>query len=194
MKKEHWKTAKTAASCLMLLLLFGCAYQSKSSGELVTIPGETEEVEASTEPVMEEEKDSVTVFICGAVNSPGVYDLPAGSRLYELIARAKGLRKDAALTALNQAMVLEDAQMIVVPTEEEMTEQAMTEASDGLININTAGLEELMTLPGIGKAKAQSIIDYRTDHGAFSKIEDLKKIEGIKDGVFTKLEDLIKVN
>ncbi|MDD6039267.1 MAG: ComEA family DNA-binding protein [bacterium] len=194
MKKEHWKTARTAASCLMLLLLFGCAHQSESPGEFITISEKTEAPETVEDSVDEETEELVTVFICGAVNSPGVYELSAGSRLYELIDCAEGLREDAALTALNQAMLLEDAQMIVVPTEEEMTQNAIAEASDGLVNINTAGLEELMTLPGIGKAKAQSIIDYRTEHGAFSKIEDLKKIEGIKDGVFSKLEDLIKVN
>ena len=71
---------------------------------------------------------------------------------------------------------------------------AKEEYSDGLVNINTAGPEELKTLPGIGESKARSIIAYREEHGAFAAIEDIKKIDGIKDGVFASLKDCIKVD
>ena len=141
------------------------------------------------------EEQVLTVYVCGAVKNPGVYELPLESRVYEAVGLAGGMTSEAAQTAVNQAELLVDGQMIEIPTEEEMqfAAAAEEERSDGLVNINTAGLEELKTLPGIGDSKARSIIAYREKNGAFVSIEDIKKIEGIKDGVFAKLEDCIKV-
>ena len=102
---------------------------------------------------------------------------------------------EAAQTAVNQAELLTDGQMIEIPTkEEQQTKAAAEEArSDGLVNINTAGLEELKTLPGIGDSKARSIIAYREKNGAFKTIEDIKSVDGIGDGIFAKLEGCMKV-
>ena len=158
-----------------------------------------------TEKNSEKQKESVTekicyVHVCGAVNSPGVYELMPDSRLYEAIQMAGGLTGDAAGEALNQAERIEDGARIYVPTKDEAGD-GITEpvdvagniADDGKININTAAKEQLMTLTGIGEAKAASIIRYREEHGGFQKIEDLMEVEGIKEGVFQKVKDQIKI-
>ena len=137
----------------------------------------------------------LTVYVCGAVQQPGVYELAEGSRVYEALALAGGATDEASPTAVNQAQLLTDGEMIEILTVDEAMEReaAQETASDGRVNINTADAGELQTLPGIGEAKADSIIAYREKNGAFAAIEDIKNIEGIKDGVFAKLEDHIKV-
>ncbi len=152
------------------------------------------------------------VHVCGAVRSPGVYELTSDSRLFEAIQMAGGLTEDAAGEALNQAEIIEDGSRIYVPTKEEAesgsenggisgqdTGSGRTDGADagntadGRVNINTAARDELMTLSGIGEAKADAIIRYREECGKFQKIEDLMEVEGIKEGVFQKVKDQIKV-
>lgn len=137
----------------------------------------------------------LTVYVCGAVQHPGVYELAEGSRVYEALALAGGVTDEASPTAVNQAQLLTDGEMLEILTVDQAMERetAQETESDGRVNINTADAEELKTLPGIGEAKADSIIAYREKNGAFAAIEDIKNIEGIKDGVFAKLEDHIKV-
>ena len=116
--------------------------------------------------------------------------------MYEAVALAGGMTDEASQTAVNQAELLTDGQMIEIPTKEQQQEKAAAEEArtDGLVNINTADLEELKTLPGIGDSKARSIIAYREKNGAFGVLEDIKHVDGIGDGVFAKLEDCIKVD
>lgn len=139
------------------------------------------------------------VYVCGAVQSPGVYSLPPGSRIYEAVRMAGGLREDALEDGVNQAQEVTDGQMIKVPTKEEAAELeggASPEGgiSDGKVNINTADADTLMTLPGIGASKAESILAYRKERGGFSAVEEIKNIAGIKDGVYSKIKDYITVN
>ncbi len=148
-----------------------------------------------------------SVYVCGAVNTPGVYELPAGSRLYQAVNAAGGMREDADENYLNLASELSDGEKIQVPTKQEV-QNGFTEAgpsagsssdgkepasAEGLVNINTADEMLLMTLTGIGEAKAKSIIAYRKEQGAFSKIEDIMNIPGIKQTVFEKIKDRICV-
>lgn len=137
------------------------------------------------------------VQVAGAVNNPGVYELPADSRVFEAIEAAGGLRDDACDKDINQASLLADGQKLYIYTVSEQEEKALKEAedkaSDGLVNINSASESELMTLPGIGKSKAEAIITYRKEHGNFNAITDIKNIPGIKDGVYLKICDSIKV-
>ena len=119
---------------------------------------------------------------------------------------AGGMTKKAAAEAVNQAGRLTDGQQIYVPSKDEQAsgvgsvdgQQASgsTEAGGadgGKVNLNTASKEELMTLSGIGEVKADAMVRYREEHGSFQSVEDVKKIEGIKDGVFNKIKDQITV-
>ena len=141
-------------------------------------------------------------YVCGAVKHPGVYTFSEGARMNELIEQAGGFTKEAAVTYLNLAKTVTDSEKIYVPTEDEVSslvnlqDGTTTESKSGAedkVNINTADIDKLTSLPGIGEAKAGCIISYREDHGAFQSIEELKNVEGIKDGVFNKVKDLISV-
>ncbi len=133
------------------------------------------------------------VQVSGAVNSPGVYELSGEPRIFHAILMAGGLREDADVSNLNQAEKISDGQKIVIKTRDEAAMEAAVSADDGKVNINTADARTLMTLPGIGESKANSIIKYRESKGSFNSIEDIKNISGIKDGVYNKIADSIKV-
>lgn len=183
------------------------AYQSEQPSEKLPDTSQTNQVIPSMEP---EKLTRNCCYVCGAVQNPGVYEFEEGTRLDEVIALAGGFAKDAATDYLNLAKVVCDSEKIYVPTVDELTESERKEAaftdtsnSTGLtvvksdtedkVNLNTADIEELTTLPGIGTAKANSILSYREEHGKFQTIEELKNIDGIKEGVFQKIADLIVV-
>ncbi len=157
-----------------------------------------------------EEEEDLVVHICGAVSRPGVYQMEAGSRIYQAVRMAGGFAQDAAQDYLNQADVLTDGMKVYVPTNEEVealgeenswkdsgstgTGNPEKEYQDfALVNINTAGEELLCTLPGVGESKAKSIMAYREKNGPYQKIEDIMNVEGIKDGLFNKIKDSITV-
>lgn len=141
----------------------------------------------------------ICVSILGEVLTPGVYILPEGSRVYEAINMAGGLTDDAYVDGISLASILEDEMQIIVPSfEEDITpiNDATIDggkAKDGKVNLNTASLAELMTLPGIGEVRAQAIIDFREKNGKFSSIEDVMKVSGIKESSFEKMQDSICV-
>lgn len=143
--------------------------------------------------------ENLAVYICGAVHKPGVYEFNLGARLNELIQKAGGLKEEAHQEYLNQAQLLIDGEKIYVPTVKEVEEGGVISIlgekveDDGKVNINTASVQELMSLTGVGEAKAISIITYREEKGAFTTIEDVMKISGIKDAVFNTIKEQIKV-
>lgn len=146
------------------------------------------------------------IYVCGAVALPGVYSLRQGSRLYEAVELAGGLTQDADETCLNMAREITDGEQVVILTQEEtallkasgtyFTEnsgQEVSEKASGLVNINTADAAELTSVSGIGESRAQAIIEYREKNGMFHSIEDIKKVDGIKEGLFSKIKDKIKI-
>lgn len=170
---------------LFFLFLFaGCSQNT----EQIALESVEEEQTVEKES---EAQDSIFVFVCGAVRNAGVYEMPVGSRVFEAVQMAGGFSEEAAVSHINQAEVLEDETRLYIPTMDEMTEEQSKD--DGKVNINTAIKEELMTLPGVGEAKAALIIQYRDEHGSFQKIEDIMNISGIKEGLFGKIKDYIKV-
>ncbi len=144
------------------------------------------------------------VHICGEVVSPGVYELEDGSRVFQAVERAGGFTDQAAAEYLNMAERITDGMKIVVLSREEaeaakargelsLSQTASPEAQKTKVNLNTATKEELMTLRGIGEAKADDILRYRESHGGFQKIEDIMKISGIKDAAYQKIKEDITV-
>lgn len=140
-----------------------------------------------------ENNSKICVHICGEVKKPGVYYLKLGMRVYDVIKVAGGCKKSADETAINQADTLIDGQQIYIPSKKEgvMVDKVEKKEDSSKVNINTATLEQLMTLSGIGEGKAKKILEYREKVGKFDTIEDIKKIAGIKDGVFQKIKDAI---
>lgn len=190
------------------VLTAGCRNE-KADGLTEMELGQTGEISTEGDkPAAEDAKEqgeavAVFVYICGAVEAPGVYKLDSDSRVYEAIEQAGGVTGTAAGEALNQARLIVDGERIYVPTTEELekgiVDGSMPEVTgtdnntEGKININTALKEELKLLPGIGDAKAGSIVSYRDENGAFQSIEELMMVEGIKEGVFNKIKDNITI-
>ena len=184
------------------LVSAGCSDKDGESLEELSVSAESETEEEGAVPQEEQEPaETVYVYVCGAVNAPGVYELKKDARVFEAITLAGGMTAEAAPEAVSQARTVADGEQIYVPTVREVqmqgsgVEDIVTGNADvsGKVNINTAGKEELMTLTGIGEAKAQSILDYREEHGSFGSIEELMQIEGIKEGVFNKIKQDIMI-
>jgi competence protein ComEA len=178
------------------LLLTGC----KGGGEALLLEAAASEEDSGAaafgESAPETEKsDTVLVYICGAVVTPGVYEVENGSRICDVLKLSGGFTEDAGTDYLNLAETVTDGEKVYVPTVDELNVElaAEEEANSGKININTATKEQLITLPGIGESKADSIIAYRTEHGGFSTIEEIMEIPGIKEAVFSKIKELITV-
>ncbi len=147
------------------------------------------------------------VYICGQVKNPGVYSVEAGKRVNDVLNLAGGFTDEADKTSLNLARQVLDGEQIYVMSQAEaktsiavatqvtsessLESTAFSETDTRKVNINTASREELMTLSGIGQSKADSIIAYRQENGPFENIEEIKQIEGIKDGIFLKIKDNI---
>lgn len=209
------KILMTGILWLFLGLMSGC---NKSEVMLETGEGpgtvridtscETVETTGSIEIQTIEEKleDLIYVYVCGHVRTPGVYPLSEGSRLYQAVDMAGGILPEGDMTRINLAAPLEDGQKIYIPSQEEAatmleiektpdtSENTAYGISDGRVNINRASKEALMTLPGIGEAKADAILAYRQTEGAFKNTEDLMQVPGIKEGVFSKIKDRISID
>ena len=172
---------------LVIIFCMGvlCGCGSRNNVYLEKIQTETSEVPQTEEKDCQEEMGSCMVYVCGAVENPGVYELPENSRVYEAVAMAGGMTEDAGMEAVNQAEFVTDGQMLRIPT--------MEEVADGLLDINRASVADFMTLPGIGQSKAEALFQYREAHGRFSSIEEIMNVDGIKEGVFNKIKDSIKV-
>lgn len=150
------------------------------------------------------------VYVCGAVKRSGVYHLPGGSRIVDAIEAAGGCTKSADEECLNQAEFVTDGQRLYIPKKGEQDQASVDQSQinsynnsqenenvagiqSGKINLNTATKEQLMTLPGVGESKAVAILEYRQEHGGFQSVDEIKKIRGIKDGVYNKIKDSIVV-
>lgn len=139
----------------------------------------------------------INVYVSGAVNNPDVYALPLGSLVKDAVAMAGGATAEADLDHINLALKLSDQMQVYVPRQGEAA--ATPKAPSGAatlsapININTANVEELDLLPGIGPSIAQAIIDYRTANGPFKTIEDIDNVKGIGEALFAKIKGSITV-
>ena len=135
----------------------------------------------------------ICVYVCGAVETPGIVFLPEGSRAADALEAAGGFASYAAVDAVNLAAKISDGEKLYFPDCEEYRAQAekQASASAGLVNINTADAAQLCTLPGIGESRAADIIAYREAHGGFASCEDIMNVSGIKESVYNKISDKI---
>lgn len=178
---------------LLLLLCAGCRKPAVfyEDGE-PEVQGEQQEKQ---DGLPRETEAPICVYVCGEVENPGVYELEPQSRIGDAVEAAGGMTEEAQESWLNLAERLTDGQKIEVPSREEALKllESQEQQESGLVNLNKASKEELMTLTGIGASKAEDIISYREQNGNFSSIEGLMEIPGIKEGVFRKIKDQITV-
>ena len=159
---------------------------------------EKEVKEEKEEPV---EQDLITVDVKGAVKSPGIYDLPVGSRVNDAVQKAGGLIEQADSKSLNLAQKVSDEALVYVPTkgEESASEKTGSGAPSSTskekkVNLNKASLEELKQVKGLGGKRAQDIIDHRESNGKFKSVDELKKVSGIGTKTIEKLKDYVTVD
>jgi competence protein ComEA len=143
------------------------------------------------------EAPGVRVSVRGAVAAPGVYRLAPGSIVQDALEAAGGVLPQADTSRLNLAAPLSDGQEVRVPlmapSPAPGTPQTTISTGSGKINLNTATLEELDSLPGVGPVLAQRIIDYREQHGPFQSVDELLNVEGIGPALLKKIRDLVEV-
>ena len=200
--KEQWESwslaVKGAVIAGVLLLLVGVGGLLPKKEEAV------EESEALVTTVLAEKTEENTtleavifVDIKGEVKKPGVYQMKVGDRVKDAIDAAGGLTAEADSQKVNLAQRVEDQMVIVVPKVGEEAEAIPAGATskevskEGKVNINTATVEELKTLKGVGEKKAEAIIEYRKKNGSFKTKEDLMKVRGIGKKLFESFEERI---
>ncbi|MCD8052907.1 MAG: helix-hairpin-helix domain-containing protein [Lachnospiraceae bacterium] len=215
-KQQKWKMRgllrQILAAGILCLALTGCSGAPVGAvlgeplgGETAeaAVPEETETAGNAPETAESAaQTEEVYVYVCGCVAAPGVYALPVSARVQDAVEAAGGFDEGADTEYWNLAEPVSDGEQIRIPTlseSESMEERAVSEAAaaeetaSGLVNLNTATREELMTLTGIGEAKADAILAYREENGAFASIEEIMNVSGIKEAGFEKIKDQITV-
>ncbi len=199
--------------CMIPFVVAACGAKPqmvKNGEDILTeaVSKDTENGIATADEISSSESDeikhSVAVYVCGAVVSPGVYYLDADSIKQDAVMCAGGFAEGACEEYINLAEHIKDGEQIYIPYDEELSAGYSpiydnvsgypSTDKEGKLNINLAGKDELMSLSGIGEARAAAIIQYRQEHGAFKSIEEIKNISGIKDSVFNDIKDYITVD
>ena len=210
---EKIKEYKIIVVCVGLGLAVGAFFLLKSGPEIpvkdtspqtelessVKVKSKEEipkDIEETTEVV---EQDLITVDVKGAVKSPGIYNLPLGSRVHDAVQKAGGMTENADSKNLNLAQKVSDESLVYVPSKEETDIQeaspnTTSSKESKKVNINKASLEELKQVKGLGGKRAQDIIDYRESKGTFKSVDDLKKVSGIGAKTIEKLKDYVTVD
>jgi competence protein ComEA len=174
------------AVALALALVLAHRFLQDAGTASVAAPGTTQAAQAAPAPAL-------VVDVVGAVRRPGLYRLPQGSRVADAVARAGGPTRKAEIALVNLAAPLADGTQVVVPARATAggAGPALPGAAAGPVHLNTATLEQLDALPGVGPVTAQKILDYRQAHGAFSSVDELDAIPGIGPARLDQLRELV---
>lgn len=175
---------------LAIILISSLIIKCTAKPDTKVIADDNKNKDVKTEKI----EDNIVIDISGEIKNPGIYKMKGRVRLYEIIDKAGGLKEEANINSINQARYVKDGEKIIIPSSRNSQGMDKESISNGnnLVNINTASKEELLKLPGIGEVTAEKIINYR-DNNNFTKIEDLKNVNGIGMGTYNKLKDLICV-
>ncbi len=187
---------------LIAILLCGCSKEEElyPLGHSKQMHQEAGDVEAGKEAVeaggVNPESVSqavIYVHVCGAVLTPGVVEIPAGSRAQAAVDAAGGFAEAADTAYVNLAAPIGDGEQLYIPTKEEAEEirKNQAAAASGIVNLNTADVKLLCTLPGIGESRAGDIIAYRQQKGGFTDTKEIMQVPGIKASTYEKIKDLI---
>ena len=175
---------------LIAILLCGCSKEE----ELYPL-GHSKQMQQEAGDMAPESvsQTAIYVHVCGAVLTPGVVEIPAGSRAQAAVDAAGGFAEEADITYVNLAAPIGDGEQLYIPTKEEAEELRKNQAAaaSGIVNLNTAYVKLLCTLPGIGESRAGDIIAYRMQKGGFTDTKEIMQVPGIKASTYEKIKDLI---
>ena len=191
-------TPRQLALCgiaLLGLVVLAVVYSGRGDGAAASPSGAAPALEVSDA----EAGGALFVHVAGAVRAPGVYRLRAGARVADAVRRAGGARRRADLGAVNLAAELQDGRQVLVPLRAEGGGVAASVGAGGPatpgvpLDLNTATVEQLDALDGIGPATAQQIVDYREAHGGFGSVEELDQVPGIGETRLAALREKVRV-
>lgn len=198
--RQNVKSIILAFVCSLVLIIGGLSYFNKNKTEDysgVSFSNISNETNNKDEKAGDKHYEKIFVDVKGAVKHPGVFETTKDKRVKDLIEEAGGLLDDADTSTLNLSQKVKDQMVIYVLKHGEKPKQisdgGTSSSSDDVININTANLEQLMKISGVGKTKAEAIISYREKNGDFKKKEDITKVRGIGKATFEKIKDKIEV-
>lgn len=182
---------------LIVLIIIGVINFAKGKEDEMFEIEESEFIQNVENKVEIDEIEKIKVYVAGEVYSPGVFELEYGDRIEDAINLAGGVTENANLKNINLAYALEDGEKLYIPNinENDVNEENFfaEKKNNSKININKSGIEQLITLPGVGNSLAQKIISYREENGKFKRIEDLKNVSGIGDKKYESLKELITI-
>ncbi|MCY8490375.1 helix-hairpin-helix domain-containing protein [Bacillus atrophaeus] len=201
---QHKKIILTAGAVvifIVILLIFPGAKKQEPVQQITASPDTAGTQVQQQESKGDADGEKIIIDIKGAVKHPGVYELKTGDRVSQAIEKAGGINSEADEKQVNLAELLQDGTVVYIPSEgEESTQSASANASvqngagkEALVNINTASLEELQAISGVGPSKAEAIIAYREENGKFQAVEDITNVSGIGEKSFEKIKSAITV-
>ena len=198
--RQNVKSIILAFVCSLIVIIGGLFYFNQSKTEDysgVSFSNISNETNNKDEKAKDKHDEKIFVDVKGAVKHPGVFETTKDKRVKDLIEEAGGLLDDADTSTLNLSQKVKDQMVIYVLKHGEKPKQISDSGSSSsntdVININTANLEQLMKISGVGKTKAEAIISYREKNGDFKKKEDITKVRGIGKATFEKIKDKIEV-
>lgn len=192
MKQRLGKLALVGVACIMLVSIWVTQTGWRAAQRDTMYVEEAPPLEQATTELDDAPQEDIVVHVAGAVQHPGVYTLQKGKRVEDALHLA-GVADGADVDALNRASLLTDGQKITVPFVEEAQQEGQARQEDGKVDLNQATLQQLCTLPGIGEVKAEAIIAYRTQHGGFRDIDEVKNVTGIGEATFQQIASKIKI-
>lgn len=198
--RQNVKSIILAFVCSLIVIIGGLFYFNQSKTEDysgVSFSNTSNETNNKDEKAEDKHDEKIFVDVKGAVKHPGVFETTKDKRVKDLIEEAGGLLDDADTSTLNLSQKVKDQMVIYVlkhgEKPKQISDSGTSSSSGDVININTANLEQLMKISGVGKTKAEAIISYREKNGDFKKKEDITKVRGIGKATFEKIKDKIEV-
>lgn len=193
--KKNYKTVGIVVVIVLISVFLIFSYARGGREDLIKNNSEDIFLEEEQQEGTEINKKEIVVEIKGEIKNPDVYWVKEESIIEDLILIAGGLTEEADVNSINRAEMLKNHQSIVIPNknEQKTVGKISNSGKNNLVNINTASVNELDSLPGIGASRAEDIVKYREDNNGFKSIEEIKNITGIGESIYGKLKDKITI-